>query len=120
MSYTNLSQVSENFTQQTLFCHTSMTKSEKGFDSGLLTRMILNDLQKAFDTIDQNILIKKIPFLDFTDETINWHTSNISNRKFIISIENAYSDKASKPCGVPQGLWVHSSFYFISTTCHRL
>ena len=30
-----------------------------GFDSGLLTGMILIDLQKAFDTIDHNILLKK-------------------------------------------------------------
>ena len=29
---------------------------------------------------------------------------SISNRKFIISIESAYSDKASITCGVPQGL----------------
>ena len=36
-----------------------MTKSLKGFDSGLLTGMVFIGLQKAFDTIDQNILIKK-------------------------------------------------------------
>ena len=65
--------------------------------------MVLIDLQKAFDTIDHNILIKKIPFLGFTDETIKWYTSYLSNRKFIISMENANSDKASITCGVPQG-----------------
>ena len=31
----------------------------KGFDKGLLTGMILIDLQKAFGTIDQEILFKK-------------------------------------------------------------
>ena len=30
-----------------------------GFDSGLLTRMILIDLQKAFDTINHDILLNK-------------------------------------------------------------
>ena len=44
-----------------------------------------------------------MPFLGFTDETIKWYTSYLSNRKFIISTENAYSDKASIICGVPQG-----------------
>ena len=70
-------------------------KITKGFDYGFLTGMVLIDLQKAFDTIDHNILIKKMPFLGFTDETIKWYTSYLSNRKFIISMENAYSDKAS-------------------------
>ena len=78
-------------------------KITKGFDSGLLTVMVLINLQKVFDTIDHNILIKKIHFLSFTDETIKWYTSYLSNRNFIISIKNEYSDKASITCGVPQG-----------------
>ena len=36
-----------------------------GFDSGLLTEMILIDLQKAFDTISHDILLKKCLLLDF-------------------------------------------------------
>ena len=38
----------------------------KGFDSGLLTGIILIDLQKAFDTIDHNILLLKMPSLGFS------------------------------------------------------
>ena len=34
-------------------------KITKGFDSGLLTGMVLIDLRKTFDTVDHNILIKK-------------------------------------------------------------
>ena len=33
----------------------------KGFDKGLMTGMILIDLQKAFETIDQDILLQKVP-----------------------------------------------------------
>ena len=73
-------------------------KITKGFDFGLLIQMLLIDLQKAFDRIDYNILIKK----RFTDETIKWYTSYFSNRKFIISMENANLDKVSITCGVPQ------------------
>ena len=61
MSYTNFNQVSENFSQQTLstlpYLH---DKIRKGFDSGLLTGMVLINLQKAFNTIYHNILIKKV------------------------------------------------------------
>ena len=65
--------------------------------------MVLIDLKKVFDTTDHNILIKRMPFLGFTDETIKWYTSYLSNRKCIISMENEDSDKASITCGVPQG-----------------
>ena len=81
-------------------------KITKGFDSGLIDLqkiLVLIDLQKAFDPVDHNILIKKMPFLGFTDEEIKWYTSYLSNRKFIISMENANSDKASTTCDVPQG-----------------
>ena len=44
-----------------------------------------------------------MPFLGFTDETMKWYTSYFSNTKFIISIENAYSDKAWITCGLPEG-----------------
>ena len=38
-------------------------KITKGFESSIMIRMVLNDLQKAFDTIDRNISIKKCIFL---------------------------------------------------------
>ena len=39
---------------------------------------------------------------DCTDEIIKWYTSYLPNRKFITSIENAYSDKTSVTCGASQ------------------
>ena len=42
-----------------------------GFDSGLLTRMILIDLQNAFDTINHDILLKRILGLRFSNRLIN-------------------------------------------------
>ena len=56
MSYTNIHQVFENSTHTLSYLH---DKIIKGFDSGLLTGIVFIGLQKAFDTIDQNILIKK-------------------------------------------------------------
>ena len=44
-----------------------------------------------------------MPFLGFTDETIKWYTSYLSNRKFIISMENKYSDKEPIKLDVSQG-----------------
>ena len=50
-------------------------KVSKGFDSGLLTGMILIDLQKTFDTIERNILLLKMPSLGFSREVIDWYKS---------------------------------------------
>ena len=47
-------------------------KISKDFDSGLLTGMILIYLQKAFGTIDHNILLLKLPLLGFLCKVIDW------------------------------------------------
>ena len=45
-------------------------KVGKGFDSLLLTGMILIGLQKAFDTIDHKILIEKMKCMGFSNDVI--------------------------------------------------
>ena len=74
-----------------------------GFDSGLLTGMILIDLQKAFDTINHNILLRKMSALRFSDRSINWFQSYLSNRSFRVNVQGKYSCIAKIDCGVPQG-----------------
>ena len=51
----------------------------KGFDKGLMTSMILIDLKKAFDTIDHDILLKKLSAIDFSNHTICWFELYLSN-----------------------------------------
>ena len=48
--------------------------------------MILIDLQKAFDTIDHQILIRKMKYLDISKNVIAWFKSYPSERKFKIYI----------------------------------
>ena len=74
-----------------------------GFDSGLYTGMILIDLQKAFDTINHCILLKKMKFMGFSDEAILWFSSYLSSRQFKVVINNSFSTPGNITCGVPQG-----------------
>ena len=78
-------------------------KISKGFDSGLYTGMILIDLQKAFDTIDHELLLEKMLFLGFSEEVIGWFRSYLSNRNFKVNINKAFSELGEVTCGVPQG-----------------
>ena len=43
----------------------------KGLDKGLMTGMILIDLQKTFDTTDHDILLQKLYAIDFSKNTVN-------------------------------------------------
>ena len=75
----------------------------KGFDNGLFTGMILIDLQKAFDTIQHNILSEKLKAISFCDDTVNWFHSYLTDQAFLVSIENKYLNISKIFCGVPQG-----------------
>ena len=75
----------------------------KGFDDGLVTGMILIDLQKAFDMINHDILLKKLSIIGFSDHTVKWFQSYLSSHKFPINLENSFSEVSSILCGVPQG-----------------
>ena len=68
-----------------------------------MTGMILIDLQKAFDIIDHDVLLQKLYAIGFSKHTVNWFKSYLSNRSFLVNLENNFSQPASVSCGVPQG-----------------
>ena len=65
--------------------------------------MILIDLQKTFDTIDHNILLENVKAIGFCDDTVNWFLSYLTDRAFLVNIENKHSSISKISCGVPQG-----------------
>ena len=65
--------------------------------------MTLIDLQKAFDTIDHNILLLKMPSLGFSREVIDRHKSYLSKEKFHANVHDKFSTSTNLRCGVPQG-----------------
>ena len=75
----------------------------KGFDEGLITGMILIDLQKAFDTIDHDILLQKLYVIGFSKHSVNWFRSYLINRRFSVNLGNVFPQSASVSSGVPQG-----------------
>ena len=65
--------------------------------------MILIDLQKAFDTINHEILLKKLVAIGFSDKCMRWFWSYLYERIFFTETENRLSEFGKVSCGVPQG-----------------
>ena len=59
------------------------------------------DLQKAFDTIDHDILCKKLKEMGI--KSVDWFRSYLSNRNQIVNVNDTESDLSLVTCGVPQG-----------------
>ena len=92
----------KNYSTNTCLRHLT-DKITTGFEKGLFTGMVLIELQKAFDTIDHEILIKKMKYLGFSKNVIAWFRSYLSERKFKIHINTSYSSPSNLICGVPHG-----------------
>ena len=65
-------------------------KVQIGFEQGWMTGMILIDLPKAFDTIDYDILLEKMHCLGFSEPTIQWFRSYLTNRLFLVNVGNEF------------------------------
>ena len=62
-------------------------------DKGQHTEMILIDLQKAFGTLDHDVLLKKMECIGFKKPVIKWFKFYLSNRKCFVSIEQVFSEE---------------------------
>ena len=74
-----------------LFLFFLSDKILKGFDDGLVTGMILIDLRLSFDTMSQDILLKKLIIIGFSDHTVKWFQSYLSSCTFLVNLENYFS-----------------------------
>ena len=62
------------------------------------------DLSKAFDTVNHNILLKKLEIYGIRGTTFKWLKSYLENRKqYICFNKHSFTDLCNIICGVPQG-----------------
>ena len=84
-----------------------------GAENGKHTGMILIDLQKAFDSLDHEFSLDKIKSIGFSDKTIKWFHSYLTNWAFFVSLDNVFSEARTINCRVPQGSIVGPLFFLL-------
>jgi retron-type reverse transcriptase len=67
------------------------------------TGVILFDLSSSFDTLDHEILAKKLASLNFSDQSLKWVKSFLEGRKQQVQVGKALSSVRHLELGVPQG-----------------
>ena len=75
----------------------------KYLDNDQLPLAIFLDLSKAFDTIDHDILIRKLNFYGIAGNSLNWFKSYLTNRKQYVQFKESTSSLSMIKTGVPQG-----------------
>lgn len=72
-------------------------------DNGMVTGVIFIDLKKAFDSVNHEILLRKLDLYGLKGMTLRWFGSYLSNRFQKSLVNTKLSNKAQILCGVPQG-----------------
>ena len=72
-------------------------------DKGLINGVVFLDLKKAFDTVDHDILIKKLEFYGIKNNALRWFISYLSHRKQVCKVGMSVSNSENIKTGVPQG-----------------
>ena len=64
---------------------------------------IFIDLRKAFDTVNHNILLKKLEHYGIRGNALDWFKSYLNDRLQYVFLNGESSDRKMITCGVPQG-----------------
>ena len=72
-------------------------------DTGNLAGMVFVDLKKAFDTIDHQLLCRKLESYGVLHRELAWFGSYLSNRVQYCSANGVDSQIENIDIGVPQG-----------------
>jgi hypothetical protein len=72
-------------------------------DHGLFNIAVFLDLKKAFDTVNHEILTKKLGFYGFDSSAVNLLSSYLTNRSQMCCVDGHFSSPSEINYGIPQG-----------------
>ncbi len=77
-------------------------KWTSNMEKGLLNRVVLLDLKKAFDIVDTDVLLHKLSLYQCDDLTINWFKSYLQGTEQCVIFKGNLSKTNTVTHGVPQ------------------
>jgi hypothetical protein len=78
--------------------------------------VVLIDLRKAFDTVDHQVLLRKLELYGIKGQALPFLESYLSNRNQKFQIQGSVSSEKLIKCGVPQGS-ILGPLYYLLTIC---
>ena len=82
-------------------------------DTGVLNGLLLVDLKKVFDLVNQRILLSKLQIYGSSSSTVQWFASYLSDRFQCTNFKGTLSDPLPVSIGVPQGS-IFGPLFFLS------
>ena len=86
-------------------------KLRKAIDNGEIIWGVFLDLQKAFDTVDHEILISKLELYGTPGVPLHWLKTFLTQRHQYVYIKHYISETLTNDRGVPQGLVLGPLFF---------
>ena len=101
-------------------CETALVRVQNdillAIDNRHCVMLLLLDLSTAFDTVDHEILLKRLNSkFSICGTALDWLRSYLTNRTHVVLIDGKKSQSHELKCGVPQGSVLGLIFYLLYT-----
>ena len=106
-----------NFCTRSLQLLASTNDCYLNVDEGKCTGVTISDINKAFNTVDHAILLKKLKMYGVTDLEHECFISYLNNRKQFCNMNATSSQLKEITCGVPQGSCLGPLLFLFRFSC---